>query len=297
MLLRNVIVRNLLMICIICIQRSALGFCPAKCACNGDHNLRVSCINASLADVPIQLNPEAKYINLTINQITKLNFALQFYTQVEVLDLSRNRITELGTKNFDGLNQLRTLNLSRNALEHLHKDAFYGLKGLLLLDLSHNKITQVHPAAMTHLFKLIDMDFSNNAVISFDDGVFKNLTSLEHLTLQDNELVDVPVENFVHLRSLKSLDLSGNLIEFIRNDSFAQLKELHTFKIVGNVINDIDVRAFDGLPNLRYLDLGDNNLTVSVKIKFFYLIIEFANLNKIGNIFFFIYFMETFSLN
>ncbi|XP_031630623.1 protein slit [Contarinia nasturtii] len=262
MLLRNVIARNLLVICIICIQRSVLGFCPAKCACNGDHNLRVSCKNASLADVPIQLNPEAKYINLTINQITKLNYALQFYTQVEVLDLSRNRINELGSKNFEFSTQLRTLNLSQNQLEHLHKDAFFGLKGLLLLDLSHNKISRVHPAAMTHLIKMIDMDFSNNAMISFDDGVFKNLTSMERLTLEANELVDVPVENLVHLRSLKSLDLSGNLIEFIRNDSFGQLKELNTLKIVGNVINDVDVRAFDGLPNLRYLDLGDNNLTI-----------------------------------
>lgn len=271
MLLRNVIARNLLVICIICIHRSVLGFCPAKCACNGDHNLRVSCTNASLADVPIQLNPEAKYINLTINQITKLNYALTFYTQVEVLDLSRNRITELGGKNFEYSNQLRTLNLSQNLLEHLHKDAFYGLRGLLLLDLSHNKISRVHAAAMTHLNKMIDMDFSHNAMISFDDGVFKNLTSLERLTLEANELVDVPVENLVHLRSLKSLDLSGNLIEFIRNDSFAQLKELNTLKIVGNVINDVDVRAFDGLPNLRYLDLGDNNLTVSiVKHNFFY---------------------------
>lgn len=263
MLLRNVIARNLLVICIICIERSALGFCPAKCSCNGDHNLRVSCINASLADVPIQLNPEAKYINLTINQISNLHFALQFYTQVEVVDLSRNRLETLASKNFDGLNQLRTLNLSRNLLAHLHKDAFYGLKGLLLLDLSHNKISRVHPAAMTHLVKLIDMDFSHNKVISYDDGVFKNLTSLERMQLQSNELVDVPVENLVHLRNLKSLDLSGNLIEFIKNDSFGQQKELTALRIVGNVINDIDVRAFDGLPSLRYLDLGDNNLTVS----------------------------------
>lgn len=258
----------MLVLCIlIAMHRSTMGFCPAKCTCNDDHNLRVSCINAGLAEVPIQLNPDAKYINLTINKISNVHYSLQFYTKVEVLDLSRNRIESIGSKNFDALNKLRTLNLSRNALAHLKRDAFRGLKGLLLLDISHNCITEVHPTAMASLINVIELNFASNNMTSFEDGVFNELVALETLTLENNQLLDVPQENFVNLQNLKELDLSGNLIEFIRNDSFATLKELTILKLTGNVINDLETRAFDGLGNLRILDVADNNLTVSLTIE------------------------------
>lgn len=265
---QNLIIFNSIILCILFIQYpgDVMGFCPAKCSCNGEHNLRVSCINASLQEVPIQLNPEAKYINLTINQIANVHYTLQFYTQVEIIDLSRNQISTVGSKNFDALNQLKTLNLSQNLLEHLPKDAFNGLDKLKLLDLSKNKIARVHITAMVSLINVIDLDLSNNAILSIDDNVFKNLLAVERLLFNNNEMVDVPSENLMHLRNLKMLDLSGNLIEFIKNDSFVQLRKLITLQIRDNVINDIEVRAFDGLPSLRYLDLADNNLTVNLRI-------------------------------
>lgn len=74
----------------------------------------------------------------------------------------------------------------------------------------------------------------------------------------------------MYTKKLRSLDLSENLIEFMRNDSFESLKHLTVLKITGNVVGELDQRAFDGLLELRTLNLADNNLTVSVFYAFLF---------------------------
>ncbi|EDW10041.2 nyctalopin [Drosophila mojavensis] len=239
------------------------AFCPSKCQClGGDANSRALCVDAALEDVPIQLNPETKYINLTLNRIRNLEFTLPFYMKLEVLDLSQNIIETLGSKNFEYQTELRTLNLSRNLVSALHKHAFKGLTNLLLLDLSYNRIETVHPTALGDLAALVELDLTNNNIVSLEDNCFKGMMSLEVLVFRNNRLLDVPASNLWHLHALKSLDMSDNLVEFVRNDSFEGLKELLALSVRGNVMSELDVGAFEGLISLKHLDLSDNNLTM-----------------------------------
>ncbi|XP_067626644.1 uncharacterized protein Fili [Eurosta solidaginis] len=239
------------------------AFCPGKCQClSADANSRAYCVDAALEDVPIQLNPETRYINLTQNKIRNLEFTLPFYMKLEVLDLSQNIIETLGSKNFEYQKELRTLNLSRNSVSDLQKDAFKGLTNLLLLDLSYNRIEVAHPSAMNNLTALIKLDLTNNNIVSLEDNCFRNLLSLEILIFKNNQLLDVPSNNLQHLHALKSLDLSDNLVEYVRNDSFEGLRELMVLTLRGNVISELDLSAFEGLTALKHLDLADNNLTM-----------------------------------
>ncbi|XP_055854928.1 leucine-rich repeat-containing protein 4C [Episyrphus balteatus] len=243
--------------------KQADSFCPSKCQCmGGDSNSQAYCVNAALEDVPIQLNPETKYINLTLNKIRNVEFTLPFYMKLEVLDLSQNIIETLGSKNFEYQSEMRTLNLSGNSVSSLNKDAFKGLTNLLLLDLSFNRIEVVHPTAMNDLTSLIELDLTNNLIVSLEDGVFRNMISLEILIFKNNQLLDVPASNLVHLHALKSLDLSVNLIEFVRNDSFEGLRDLMMVNLRGNVISELDLSSFDGLSALKQMDMADNNLTI-----------------------------------
>ncbi|XP_035786283.1 nyctalopin-like [Anopheles albimanus] len=238
------------------------AFCPSLCTCESDRYLRTACINASLEVVPIQLNPDVRYINLTANQITNVHFTLSFYYQLDSLDLSHNRIDTLGSKNFEAQEKLRTLNVSHNVLQSLAKDAFRGLKRLELLQLSDNQLEQIHPTAFGTLVSLRRLELRNNRLVSFEYGVLKPLTALETLLLDNNQLLEVPYEgNLEHLRSLAHLELSTNLIEFIGNDSFSELHELRTLRIAGNVLMELDHGAFQGLTALQLIDLADNNLT------------------------------------
>lgn len=246
------------------------AFCPSKCQClGGDANSKAFCVNAALEDVPIQLNPETKYINLTLNKIRNIQFALPFYVKLEILDLSRNIMETLGSKNFEYQRELRTLNLSHNSVSSLQKDVFRGLSNLLVLDLSFNRIDVVDHTAMNDLSSLVELDLTNNNIMSLEDNTFRNLMSLDILIFKNNQLLDIPANNLHHLQSLKSLDLSDNLVEYIRNDSFEGLRELVTLTVRGNVISELDLSAFEGLITLKHMDLANNNLTVSSNVEIF----------------------------
>ncbi|XP_058462353.1 nyctalopin-like [Malaya genurostris] len=243
--------------------RQVYSFCPSICTCEVDPNARTWCIGAGLDVVPIQLNPDVRFINLTANHITNVHFTLSFYHKLEVLDISFNRIDTLGSRNFDTQENLRMLNLSDNAIVSIPKDAFKGLKRLQILKLCNNRIETIHPTAFHDLRNLMELDFSNNAIISLDHGVLRHLYSLETISFQNNQFLEVPYEhNLEHLSRLQSLDLSVNLIEFIANDSFVNLRELRTLRLGGNVLTELDFGAFHGLNALRVLDLADNNFTV-----------------------------------
>lgn len=261
--LQRILLWILFMVSIIKI-RSISAFCPSKCQCmGGDNNSRAYCVDAALEDVPIQLNPQTKYINLTMNRIRSIEYTLPFYMKLEILDLSRNIIESLDSKNFEFQTKMRTLNLSRNSVSSLQKDTFQGLSNLLVLDLSYNRIEEVHQSAMNDLRSLIELDLTNNNIVSLEDNTFNQLMSLEILIFKNNQLLDIPANNLQHLHSLKSLDMSDNLIEYIRNDSFDGMRELLTLTLSGNVISNLDLSAFDGLITLKQIDIADNNLTVS----------------------------------
>ncbi|XP_017123675.1 protein flightless-1 homolog [Drosophila elegans] len=253
----------LLLLSLVTLPPECSAFCPSKCQClGGEANSRALCVDAALEDVPIQLNPETKYINLTVNRIRNLEFSLPFYMKLEILDLSQNIIETLGSKNFEYQSELRTLNLSRNLVSSLHKHAFKGLTNLLLLDLSFNRIETVHPTALSDLASLVELDLTNNNIVSLEDNSFKGMSTLEVLVFRNNRLLDVPASNLWHLHALKSLDMSLNLVEFVRNDSFEGLKELLALSLQGNVMSELDLSAFEGLISLKHLDLADNNLTM-----------------------------------
>lgn len=242
------------------------GFCPSKCTCDGDsNNLRATCIGAGLDVVPIQLNPNVKHINLTDNKIATVYSTLTFYYLLETLDISKNALETLGTKNFITQENLRKLFAQRNVIKKLSKGTFKGMSKLEVLDLSYNEISEIDPLAFSDLTRLSFLDMTNNSLISIENGVLRNLNSLRTLLLNNNQLLSIPYEeNFEYLRRLQRLDLSGNLIKQINNNSFLYMNQMHVLYLNGNLINSIDLMAFDGLVQLQHLNLSDNNLTVSI---------------------------------
>uniref|UniRef100_A0A6B2E8Q6 Putative extracellular matrix protein slit n=1 Tax=Phlebotomus kandelakii TaxID=1109342 RepID=A0A6B2E8Q6_9DIPT len=263
---------------------TSFGFCPSKCTCDGEKNLRASCAEAGLEVVPIQLNPDVKSINLAMNLISSVHYTLSFYTKLEALDLSQNRIESLGGKNFEYQNDLQELDLSRNLVSTLGKDAFRGLKRLRGLNLSSNFIEGIHSGAMVDLISLVELDLTGNRIISFEDTTFRSLGAMQVLLLENNQILEVPTSNLVYCHQLRRLDLTGNFIESVRNESFMGLRHLQDLQLDGNVIRDVHVEAFMGLARLTWLDFSDNNLTVMPTVQLSKLS-NLTNLSLSGNSF------------
>ncbi|XP_059048031.1 tsukushi-like [Achroia grisella] len=252
---------------------TARTLCPPRCAC--DDSLRAaSCANAGLEIVPIQLNPEVTHINLTHNAINSLLYTFTFYTQLTILDISYNRIQELGSKNFENNMEMTNLNVSHNMLKHLDKDTFMGLKRLMDLDLSDNEISNIHAQTFKDLTMLERLDLSNNKLVSFELDTFEPLSILKVLSLRNNSILDIPSSNLFFVINLEYLDLSENLIQQVPKHGIPYIKELKHLDLNSNLIDKVDQLGFHNLPSLRHLDMSDNNITS----------IPTAALSKISNL-------------
>lgn len=239
---------------------AARTLCPARCAC--DDALRAaSCANAGLDIVPIQLNPEATHINLTQNSIDNLLYTFNIYTQLTILDISYNKIQDLGSKNFENNMEMTHLNVSHNTLKRLDKETFIGLKRLTDLDLSDNEISTIHAQTFKDLSVLERLDLSNNKLVSFEPNSFEPLSSLKILSLKNNSILDIPSANLFFVIRLEYLDLSENLIQQVSKHGIPFLKELKHLDMNSNIVDNVDQLGFHNLPSLRHLDLSDNNMT------------------------------------
>lgn len=239
---------------------AARTLCPARCAC--DDALRsASCAAAGLEIVPIQLNPEATHINLTHNSIDNLLYTFTFYTQLTVLDISYNKIQDLGNKNFENNIEMTHLNVSHNGLKRLEKDTFIGLKTLLDMNLADNEILSVHAQSFKDLSVLERLDLSNNKLVNFELDTFEPLVSLKMLSLKNNAILNIPTGNLIFIQRLEYLDLSENLIQQVGKHGIPFLKELRYLDLNNNLIYSIDPLGLHNLPSLRHLDLSDNNMT------------------------------------
>jgi hypothetical protein len=211
--------------------------------------------------VPIQLNPNVKTISLRDNRIGDVHFTLAFYSNLRSLDVSRNRISSLGSKNFELQEKLVSLNASGNQIANLSKFTFSGLKSLRVLDLSRNLIESLEGGVWEDSPNLWEMHLRSNKIITIGEGVFDPLINLKVLDLSDNQLLDVPTGALGRLPSLKTLNLGDNLVESISGDAIPNLRDLKFLSLSSNVISYINNAAFDGLLSLEYLDISYNNLS------------------------------------
>lgn len=100
------------------------SFCPLRCRCN-DAELTVNCQEASLDVFPATLHPMLKEIRLSRNNIAIIHSAIGVYSDLEVVDLSANRISDLGEDSF-ALHGLREVDLSFNFIKEISVKTFRG---------------------------------------------------------------------------------------------------------------------------------------------------------------------------
>eukprot|EP00061_Rhincodon_typus_P016114 g44155.t1 len=131
----------------------------------------------------------------------------------------------------------RYLNLQENGIQVIKADSFKHLRHLEILQLSKNHIRQIEVGAFNGLTNLNTLELFDNRLSTIPSGAFEYLSKLKELWLRNNPIESIPSYAFNRVPSLRRLDLG-------------ELKRLE-------YISD---RAFEGLSNLRYLNLGMCNL-------------------------------------
>lgn len=115
----------------------------------------------------------------------------------------------------------------------IRSDTFKHLNHLEILQLSKNQIRQIEVGAFNGLPNLITLELFDNRLPLVPSQAFEYLSKLRELWLRNNPIETLPAYAFHRVPSLRRLDLGE-----LRKLSF------------------ISEAAFEGLLNLRFLNLG-----------------------------------------
>jgi Leucine-rich repeat (LRR) protein len=242
------------------ISSSSLKNCPNGCQCNDD-TLVVTCNETNLDVMPIALNPSIKQLIMRKNKIKSIESTIQFYLDLEFLDLSENHILKLISKTFQYQKKLIELNLGQNKISHIESDTFQGLEVLQILNLRGNLIDELKDNTFSSLSNLEELNLGQNRIAEIEPDAFYRLYNLKILYLDDNSLHHVPSLSFPSLTNLAELFIGVNSFTVLEKNAFEKLKKLTTLSLNGAQLHNVSSGAFTGLENLRKLDLSSNRLT------------------------------------
>ncbi|KAF3700171.1 Vasorin Precursor [Channa argus] len=226
--------------------------CPRDCSCSTPES--ILCFQRRSPTIPKGVPPSTKSIYLFANGIEGLT-AKDFdgLENLEMLDLSQNKLTQLPDRVFVPLTSLRNLDLSSNQITHISKECFHGLALLERLYLYSNLIKTIHPAAFNGLEHLLELKLQGN-----------QLTSLPALTMPQLLLLDLRFNIFPTLGpsdlqtpNLESLKLGGVGLTNLNKELIGSLKNLHELDISGNQIESFP-SVLKEIQGLMHLSLANN---------------------------------------
>ncbi|KAF4624667.1 hypothetical protein G7Y89_g13503 [Cudoniella acicularis] len=209
-----------------------------------------------------------KQMDLKDKKLTNLHKLDEFCGQLEELDASNNRISQLNgipssTRRLQivdnylsdltawgHLINLQYVDVSHNELESL--SAFKYLVHLRGLRADNNKITALD--GVSQLDGLLSLRLRGNRVKSLDFKASK-LQKLIELDLKDNQICDV--QNLKELCSLSDLNLEDNKLGSFTAANSDSLPALKHLRLSGNNLQSIDLQPY---PDLRLLYLDRNRL-------------------------------------
>lgn len=215
-------------------------------------------------------------LSLSYNQIESLpDYMFKSLTSLKLLDLSNNRLRQLSSPRiYQGLDYLQTLFLSNNLIDTISFDSMsYFKKTVEILYLDSNRLDALDSGNDTFIALRI-LDFSSNRQLNNASRLMSILEKCQRCKyqLRLRNMSTSFIKGFVqHLNKLSlvkqidSLDLSFNdLGSFFQSIPFEAMNStLSELYLKSTNISDSFLPVLSKLYAVRYLDMSDNQLTLS----------------------------------
>lgn len=206
-----------------------------------------------------------KYLNLSHNHLLSSK-SFESLTQLQVLDISFNKLTEIRDDFFSKLTSLKEIYLNNNLIHSIGQESFVFAINLQTIDLSFNKLSSLSKVFEKTL-KLMTLKLDNNRIEDLEHFLLP-CGSLVELSLHENQLTSVP--NFVKVcKQVQVLDLSGNRIKSLANAAFFGIDNLVSLNLAGNQLESLANETFTNISSqLKSLNLAHNNLKTIDRLTF-----------------------------
>ncbi|KAM4071158.1 hypothetical protein ACB094_11G040300 [Castanea mollissima] len=217
-------------------------------------------------------------------------------TKLTYLDLSNN--------SFSGLKNLENLDLSNNSVS-INNNAAYALPNLQYLNLAYSNICEF-PIFLRLTTNLQSLDLSNNRIYGQVPRWLRDVgnNSLYYVDLRDNLLQGpFPTLNFSNLQFIffSKNNLTGEIPSFVCNATYLQVLDLSHNNLSGMIpkclvnstslsVLDLRMNSLHGrignpkikipFPNLRIIDISNNQFNGLLPIKYFKYLKAMMNVNE-----------------
>ncbi|XP_057276318.1 toll-like receptor 3 [Pezoporus wallicus] len=211
--------------------------------------------------------------NINLQRITNKTFSSLANSSLQVLNLTKTRISTIESGAFSTLGHLKILDLGLNEIsQELEGHEFKGLNNIQDIYLSYNKKLDLQSESFIFVPSLrkLMMRKVGCSNLAFSPSPFHPLRNLTVLDISNNNIANMKEDLFDGLHKLYILDLQhnnlarlwkhanpGGPVLFLKN-----LPNLHILNLKSNGLDEIPVQVFKGLSQLKTLDLGSNNLNL-----------------------------------
>ncbi|KAI5943828.1 toll-like receptor 3 [Manis javanica] len=232
----------------------------------------------------------------SLRTLTNETFVSLAHSPLFILNLTKNKISEIEGGAFSRLGQLKVLDLGLNEIgQELTGQEWRGLENIVEIYLSYNKYLKLtsnsfalvpslqrlmlrrvalknadsSPSPFYPLHNLTILDLSNNNIANINGELLEGLKKLEILDLQHNNLARLwkhanpsgPVYFLKGLSHLHILNLESNGFDEIPAEVFKDLVELKSINLGLNNLNILPPSVFDNQASLKSLNLQKNLIT------------------------------------
>lgn len=219
-------------------------------------NINLSRNIIDLTSFPIVPLNELQLLDLSFNKINSLNLLpnlLVNYRALQSLNLAKNLFTSL--PDFLRNPSLKSLNLSYCQISKIRGDELLqGFPRLEILSLQGNPLRSVSELAS---ISLTNLDLSNCKLTHLKANLLENLPNLIQLNLARNSRLSLTRKSgeIVHSDSVRILDLSYCNMESIEISGFPNLTGIN---LKGNLIKHVMLLDFSNNAALENIDLSSN---------------------------------------
>ncbi|KAG5682188.1 hypothetical protein PVAND_011556 [Polypedilum vanderplanki] len=202
---------------------------------------------------------ELEEVDISKNRLHSIDdIELAELKSLKTLRLSENFIVDIAPNAFTSLSQLQHLFLKKNFITHISEKHFRNLKNLIILDLSANKIQKIHPLAFHSLAKVSELYLSQNSLNQIPENLFIKMRGLKRLMLFSNDFRYLHSKSFIGLSSLTNLLLNNNNLKDFDADVFAPLVNLSKLRLDSNKLQFLPQNCLDKIPKLTKIKLDKN---------------------------------------
>lgn len=226
------------------------------------------CINVIGERAFIYLTQHFSHLNLSKQCIRELHTKPFSWSHFINIDLSFNFIKTITTETFYQQPKLMKLNLTGNYIEIIEDRAFYFMANIPMLDLSDQIITKIGSNAFQG--NLVSLHLSRSKITYIITETFNNLSKLVNLNLSGNCIEVISERAFSNLPKVRRLNLSSQCIHTIRGNAFYKMENINILYLSYNNIWDIVslTVSLKEIPSLTHLNIAYNNITYLPKYAF-----------------------------